>query len=135
MAQGGTQGGASDILVVDDEADIRESVAELLEAAGYAVRTCCNGREAIEAIEHARPALVILDLMMPVMSGWEFVEWVKRYGLVAIDQVVVTSAVGVRCPTALLQVRKPFDAHELLAAIRKATTKDDDDAADRESRH
>jgi CheY-like chemotaxis protein len=96
----------------------RDAVAELLETVGYRVRTAGNGREAIAAIEHARPALVLLDLMMPIMSGWEVVDWIKCYGLVSTDQILVMSAAGALCPLTLPCVRKPFDVDDLLAEIR-----------------
>src|SRR5258708_2381999 len=65
MVEGGgslsREAGVADILVVDDDADILDSLAELLEAAGYRVRTSANGLEAVEAIERERPALILLD--------------------------------------------------------------------------
>jgi DNA-binding response OmpR family regulator len=111
-----------DILIVDDEIDLRETVATLLEASGYCVRTSANGRDAVEAIERKRPAVILLDLMMPVMNGLEFLEWVEKSSIVSKDQVVVISAAGHRCPPGLPLVRKPFEWPELLAAIRERTS-------------
>jgi DNA-binding response OmpR family regulator len=120
MVQGGERDGdAGDILVVDDDEDLRSSVAALLEDEGYTVRTCANGKEAVEAIERARPALVVLDLMMPVMSGWEVVEWVKSYEVVSIDRLLILTAASERCPAALPMIAKPFHADQLLAAVRE----------------
>jgi CheY-like chemotaxis protein len=62
----------SPILVVEDHDDTREMVEALLSAEGYAVITAENGRRGLEQLRHARPCLVLLDLTMPVMTGWEF---------------------------------------------------------------
>jgi CheY-like chemotaxis protein len=61
------------ILIVEDEADIREPLADLLEGRGYGVVAVADGREALDRLEEGLlPCLIILDLMLPVMSGWEF---------------------------------------------------------------
>jgi PAS domain S-box-containing protein len=62
------------VLLVDDDDDVREILQMGLTAAGYEVRGAANGREALDAISHERPDLVLLDMMMPVMSGPEFLE-------------------------------------------------------------
>jgi CheY-like chemotaxis protein len=63
---------AANILVVEDHADLREMLTVLLESEGFAVRTAVNGVEALKRLEETRPSLILLDLMMPVMSGDEF---------------------------------------------------------------
>jgi CheY-like chemotaxis protein len=60
------------VLVVEDHADLREMLAVLLETEGFAVQTAGNGREALECLDAARPDVILLDLMMPVMTGDEF---------------------------------------------------------------
>jgi CheY-like chemotaxis protein len=64
--------GAAPVLVVEDHDDTREMVATLLAAEGFTVVTAENGHLGIERLKQARPCLVLLDLMMPVMTGWEF---------------------------------------------------------------
>jgi DNA-binding response OmpR family regulator len=61
------------ILVVDDDNAIRETLRAILEEEGYAVGVAANGREALERLQVARtlPALCIVDLVMPVLNGWE----------------------------------------------------------------
>jgi DNA-binding response OmpR family regulator len=59
------------VLVVDDDADIRDLVSMALSNAGYAVSTAANGPEALAAIDRRLPDLVVLDVMMPVMSGFD----------------------------------------------------------------
>ncbi|NTU79074.1 MAG: response regulator [Chloroflexales bacterium] len=62
------------ILVVDDDAAIREALTSVLEEEGYQVQSAANGREALEILRAGGdlPSLILLDLMMPVMSGWDF---------------------------------------------------------------
>ena len=61
------------LLVVEDEADLRASVAEVLRLEGYEVQTAGNGKEALDVLASGEPPhLILLDLMMPEMDGWEF---------------------------------------------------------------
>jgi CheY-like chemotaxis protein len=62
----------SPVLVVEDHDDTRAMVATLLQAEGFTVVTAENGERGLEGLMRARPCLVLLDLMMPVMTGWEF---------------------------------------------------------------
>src|SRR6478672_9494529 len=66
------QGVTRRVLVVDDDPDILDALSEILEVEGYKVQRARNGREALQRIEQDMPDLVLLDLMMPVMDGWEF---------------------------------------------------------------
>jgi CheY-like chemotaxis protein len=61
-----------DVLVVEDEPDVRTTLSELIDSFGYRAAAASNGEEALRALEAERPRLVLLDLMMPVMDGWEF---------------------------------------------------------------
>jgi CheY-like chemotaxis protein len=63
---------AGSILVVEDHEDLREMLAVLLESEGFVVRTATNGVEALKCLEEKRPSVILLDLMMPVMTGDEF---------------------------------------------------------------
>ena len=69
MVERGRSGG---ILVVDDDSRLRESVILLLRDAGYPAKGAANGREALEIAGDDPPSLILLDLMMPVMDGWQF---------------------------------------------------------------
>src|SRR5260370_8261573 len=68
------------ILVVDDDEDVREAIEEVLRAEGYQTRGASNGEEARHAIEEGdeRPELILLDLTMPVMDGWDFLVWLDE---------------------------------------------------------
>jgi CheY-like chemotaxis protein len=83
------------ILVVDDESSMREMLAEVLEEEGYRVACAANGLEAITYLRaaSAHPCVILLDLMMPVMSGWEFREEQRHDPVLASIPVVVLSAV------------------------------------------
>ena len=65
------------ILVVDDYEDMRETYAACLSDAGYRVEQAGNGQEALEAMARSKPALVVMDLSMPVVDGWEATRRIK----------------------------------------------------------
>src|SRR5690349_4088262 len=68
------------VLVVEDDADIRESVCQILEDEGFPTVGACNGKEALATLRTMEPLprLILLDLMMPIMNGWEFYELISR---------------------------------------------------------
>jgi serine/threonine protein kinase len=81
------------ILVVDDNAAVRESLSEILEGQGYAVAAAANGREALDLLRNGpRPGLILLDLLMPVMDGWQFLQEYKQDPALASIPVVIISA-------------------------------------------
>src|SRR4029079_4051046 len=83
------------ILVVEDDADIRESLREALEDAGYCVTTARHGQEGLDRLAHmSRPSLILLDLMMPVMSGPEFLDALHEDSRVSDIPVLIVSAYG-----------------------------------------
>lgn len=110
------------VMVVEDDPDIRECVQMILEDEGYEVVTACNGAEAERELDHmAVPCVVLLDLMMPVMSGWEFLEHLKRDGKLDDGlQVIVVSAVVADVPQGPVKImHKPVRAEQLIATIRQ----------------
>jgi CheY-like chemotaxis protein len=84
------------LLVVDDDPAIRESLADLLHDEGYVVMTAVNGRDALTRLRasDAQPCVILLDLMMPVMSGPEFYDEIRNDPALADIPVVVISADG-----------------------------------------
>ncbi len=114
--------GAPAILVVDDDAEIRESLKDALEDAGYAVTTACYGRDGLDKLDAmTRPGLSLLDLMMPVMSGPEFLDELHE-GSHADVPVVVVSAYGhmADSTTGIAEfVRKPVRLDTLLESVRR----------------
>jgi CheY-like chemotaxis protein len=109
-------------LVVEDDADLRDALAEIIEGAGYTVLTAANGRDALAMAAEHPPALVLLDLLMPVMDGQE--------ALVALRQLpghipVVFMSAGLRARDAAAQLdaegylEKPFNVDELLRLVAR----------------
>ena len=114
--------GAS-ILVVEDHADLRDLLAVLLEGEGFIVQTATNGVEALKSLDSARPSLILLDLMMPVMSGDEFRERQladPRYRDVPV--ICMTAAHDGRARAERIQAdeyfQKPLDFDQLLTVVR-----------------
>ena len=108
------------VLVVDDDPDILDALSEILEVEGYDVQRARNGREALQRLEHGLPDLVLLDLMMPVMDGWEFA---RSLAPGARPPIIVLSAdrnVSAKAKEigALGWLAKPFELSDLLAAVR-----------------
>jgi CheY-like chemotaxis protein len=111
------------ILLVEDDLDIRDVVQEVLEEQGHDVVPARTGRQALEFLaldSQSPPDLVILDLMMPIMTGWQVLETIRRTPQLAdIPVVVVTAATQDRPLGAQAFLRKPFDIGDLLETIRR----------------
>jgi DNA-binding response OmpR family regulator len=107
------------VLIVDDEIDIREAVAELLAEEGYEVIDAGDGAEALRKAREFHPSVVLLDLMMPGMNGWEFCA--QRKGDPELERipVIVLSALGrVQGIDAVGYLQKPFELDDLLSAVK-----------------
>ena len=108
------------VLVVDDDTDIREAVAEVLAGEGYQVLGAGDGEEALTKCRAFHPSVVLLDLMMPGMNGWEFRAEQKRDPELADIPVVGLSALEPRAGIdAEGFIRKPFEVDELIALVRR----------------
>ena len=110
------------ILVVDDDASVRESLRKVLENEGYQVALAASGPEAVEQFENGRPDLLVLDIGLPVKNGWDTFERITNQAPV-LPIIVITGqanqhdlavAAGVG---ALME--KPLDVTELLRTIRE----------------
>jgi DNA-binding response OmpR family regulator len=113
---------ARSILVVDDERTLRETLAEGLEEEGFAVFQAADGREAVEAFRRHHPDLILLDLMLPELSGTEVCRIIRAESGVPILMLTAKSAeidkvVGLELG-ADDYVTKPFSFRELLARVR-----------------
>ena len=111
----------SSLLVIEDDDAIREALAELLELSGYWVAVAADGEEGIELLELGfRPGAIILDLMMPRMDGWTFLERLRRDERFHHVPVVVTSAVASETPReADACLQKPFELSQLDHEVAK----------------
>lgn len=113
------------ILVVDDEEVIRDVCSQILEDEGYTVETASSGMEALKLVSDHVFDAVVTDIMMPDMSGLEFLEVIKRTSL-EICSVVITGLGTFEMATQSDRlgagefVVKPFTPDELSAAVRKA---------------
>jgi CheY-like chemotaxis protein len=115
---------AATVLVVEDHLDLREMLAILLEGEGFAVATASNGEEALRALDQSAPAVILLDLMMPVMTGDEFRERQladPRYRDVPV--ICMTAAHDGYDRAQRLRAdayfQKPVDFDRLLGAVRE----------------
>ncbi len=116
------QGACKSILVIEDDDDIRQVIRVYLELEGYPVFTAANGKQALEMLAKIpRPGLIFLDLMMPIMNGWQFVELLHGdTDLSTIPVVVVTADTStVRSISAKRVIHKPFDPDVLYEVARE----------------
>jgi CheY-like chemotaxis protein len=116
------------ILVVDDDPSIRALVAEFLEALGYAVDTARNGAEALAKVRDDGFAAIVLDLMMPVMSGWEFLdacgaELLAEHIPVAVATASYAPSAVASRPAVSAVLSKPFDLDVLEAIVQQLTAR------------
>ena len=114
------------ILIVDDEPTARAMLARHLTAQGWHIIEASNGREALEKLATARPAVILLDLMMPEMDGFQFVERLRReptwskIPVVVVTAVDLTAADRARLSGSVQQIlqKGAYTTDQLLSAIR-----------------
>lgn len=108
------------ILVVDDDAGQAELVASLLTQRGYRVVTAGNGRRALELLAEDPPRLILLDLIMPVMTGYEFLRHLWAMDALQDIPVIVISGAHVPNPGGVVGfLRKPIHPGELLSVVSR----------------
>lgn len=111
------------VLVVEDDPDLAGLLRMILADEGYAVETAANGAEALRNVAARMPAVILLDMRMPVMNGWEFARaFEARYGRAA-PIVVVTAAEDARARAeeigADAWLAKPFDLDDVLRVVAR----------------
>ncbi len=117
--------GGGTVLVVEDDADIRDSLAAILEGRGYVVHTACDGAEGLALLRAGlRPCLTLVDLMMPVMNGWEFrAELLRDPELVRLKVVVLSGVADIRQHAATLgavsYLSKPINLPMLFGTLEQ----------------
>ena len=84
------------VLIAEDNAVNRELLRELLELRGYSVLEACNGQEALQALEQSQPALLLLDIGMPVMDGFAVIRRIRENPRLARLPVVAVTAYAMR---------------------------------------
>jgi two-component system chemotaxis response regulator CheY len=110
------------VLVVDDDVEIRHVVGDILQFGGYQVELAADGEQALAQISATRPDAILLDLMMPVMDGWTFLQHCRADPHTRARPVVVLSVHANLGDTASeLQVQgvlaKPFELADLLSTV------------------
>jgi CheY-like chemotaxis protein len=107
------------VLVVEDDDDIRDMIGELLEDEGYETALAKNGRNALELLEKMpRPALVLADLLMPVMDGWELLKALSGNDRLATIPVIIMSGTNLpNVPPNQTVIKKPADMGILLRIV------------------
>jgi len=118
-------GKAPRILVVDDNTDMRTYISTILQRAGYEVLVARNGAEGLEVAQTEVPNLIVTDLMMPMVSGLEMIQWIRRNeALKGVPVVLVTAKADEETRIEGVEkgadgyLSKPFNARELLAEVR-----------------
>lgn len=110
------------VLVVDDDQPIRDVLQMMLELEDYGVLLASNGKEALETLAKSPtpPCLILLDLMMPVMNGWQFVEEIKKIESLATIPIIIITAFREKAETIKADgvLLKPIEYDQLLAAIQ-----------------
>lgn len=109
------------ILIVDDDALIRESLSVMLSEEGYSVLTASNGEEALRVLEHGTslPGLILLDLTMPVMDGNTLLGVLDQHPRFSLVPVVIISAVAHRARKGAKVLCKPLDFEEVLSFVQQ----------------
>ncbi len=114
------------VLIVDDDHRVREYVRVNLELEGFSVREAANAKEGLAALEDEAPALVLLDVMMPEMDGWEMLRRIQeQYGVGAIPVIVFSGQANERSASqaeaqgAKGFLGKPFDPHQLIESTKQ----------------
>ena len=117
--------GSGPILIVEDDPEILGTVADILEFEGYEVERASNGLEALRIIEQVRPRLVLLDMRMPVLDGWDFAKALEQRNIY-VPILVMTAAADARRWAqeigAAGYLAKPFDLSDLLSVVARFAT-------------
>jgi len=113
------------VLVIDDDASIRTFLSLLCRREGWIASTACDGDGVIAGISALRPDVIVLDLMMPNVSGFDVLELLRAHDPSLLRKVILLTAVATTivntvtiAPELWKLIRKPFDMHELIATIR-----------------
>lgn len=110
------------ILIIEDEKAIQEVLKDAIELEGYNVSTADNGQEGLNILPRMpTPCLILLDLMMPVMNGWQFAEAISKDMVLATIPIVIVTAYGDRAGLIPSKgvLKKPVDLDTLLNVVKK----------------
>jgi|SRR5215210_819859 len=127
LERSGPSGGSGPVvLIVDDDERVREYVRVNLEMEGYSVREAGNAEEGLRVLDESTPDLVLLDVMMPQVDGWEMLQRVQeRHGVGAIPVVMFSGKVDAQGADEAASrgaqgfIGKPFNPHELIEQTKQ----------------
>jgi CheY-like chemotaxis protein len=109
------------VLIVDDDQDMADVVRAVLESEGYACRWAANGRQALDEVATAMPAIILLDMLMPVMNGWEAAHELRALYGRGLPIVIMTAAEHAEARREVTDaddvLSKPFELDELLRVV------------------
>jgi CheY-like chemotaxis protein len=108
------------VLIVDDEEGAREALREVVEMVGCSAIVATNGAEALELVAEHRPCLMILDLVMPVMTGVQVIEALRKDPTLGDLSIVVSTSAPGRAPPGVPVLAKPIDIAALWACLRRS---------------
>jgi CheY-like chemotaxis protein len=111
----------STILIVEDEEESRDSLRELLEFEGYKVETAVNGEEALATLDASgdKICIMLLDLFMPVMDGWQVIERLRAAGRLDQTKIVIITSAPHRAPAGLPVFEKPLDLDKVMNTVQR----------------
>ena len=113
------------ILIAEDDSAIRQLLVTVLQRHGFAVESVTDGAETLRLATEREFDLLLLDLMMPTLSGWTVLDELERLQHPLRDRIIIVTAASDKevenLPPGLSILRKPFDLIELLAAVRRIT--------------
>jgi CheY-like chemotaxis protein len=109
------------VVLIDDDDDVRETLRDFVEYLGYQPVVAANGQEGLDVIRtlDELPCVILLDLMMPVMDGWQFLQVVGADATLSSVPVVISTSSPDRAPSGTPILPKPVDLEDFMAALRK----------------
>jgi len=117
-----TAHGESCVLIVDDDEGVRDTLREVIEMIGCSAATATNGAEALDILAVRLPCLIILDLLMPVMSGEEMIDAMRKEPSYARLPVLISTSAPGQAPPGLPVLAKPIDIEKLWSWMRRSCT-------------
>jgi CheY-like chemotaxis protein len=113
--------GKSTVLVVEDEKESRETLKDLLEFEGFQVQTAVNGREAMDILNASgdQICIMLLDLFMPVMDGWQVIDQLRNDGRLDQTKIVIITSAAYRAPSGIPVFEKPLDLDKVMSEVQR----------------
>jgi CheY-like chemotaxis protein len=108
------------VLIVDDEEDVRESVRDVVEMVGCSALMAASGREALALLVHRRPCLVVLDILMPGMTGIQLLDEIRLKPELEGLSVVMSTSAPERAPADVMVLPKPLDIDAFSALMHRS---------------